>query len=113
MEDSSEQKNAMTGVVSVTFRDSDDFNALCCRLAGYNSERFRAVALRFYAGEETIITIYAQDKGKKVTNGEDHLPVHKFKVEISFEKFFNEIRQMNFTISDHQFKLPEMEVINK
>ena len=55
-------RNAMQGIVSLIPNDGEDFNALCARLASYNAERFEAVALRFFTGEETIITIYAADK---------------------------------------------------
>ncbi len=107
------QKNVMPGFVSVTFKENDDFNTLCARLAGYNAERFEAVALRFFSGEETIITIYASDRTRQSTSDEHHLAVHKFKIERSLADFFQEIRQMNFTISNNQFEMWDMEVTNK
>ncbi|MBA2422561.1 MAG: hypothetical protein H0V61_04985 [Chitinophagales bacterium] len=107
------QKDVMAGFVSVTFKENDDFNIFCARVAGYNAERFEAVALRFFTGEETIITIYARDKSRKTTSDEHHLAVHKFKILQSMEEFFKEIRQMNFTISNSQFDMWDMEVTNK
>lgn len=113
MENTWNKNEVMPGSLSVTFRETDDFNSLCCRLAGYNGERFEAVALRFFSGEETVITIYARDKMKNAETPADRLPVHKFKIASSLADFFNEIRQLNFTISNTQFDLWEMEVTNR
>ena len=113
MENAMNKNEVMPGSLSVTFKETDDFNTLCCRLAGYSSERFEAIALRFFSGEETIITIYARDKMKNTGGPDDRIPVHKFKVQSSLADFFNEIRQLNFTISSTQFDLWEMEVVNK
>ena len=104
------QQNIIPGMISIAFKEGDDLNSLCARLTGYNTERFSAVALRMYTGEETIVTVYAVDKLKKA---ESSLPVHKFKLEISLKDFLNEIRQMNFTVSDDRYDLWDMEVINK
>jgi hypothetical protein len=113
MDDASMENNVLTGFLSVTFKPGDEFNTFCSRLAGYNVERFEAVALRFFSGEETIITIFAADKMKMGTSPDGHLPVHKFKIQCSLDEFFREIRQMNFTISTTKHDMWEMEVVNK
>ena len=106
-------KNVIQGIVSVIPGENDDFNTLCSRLANYNSERFEAVALRFFTGEETIITIYAADRFRESAPDPDHLLVHKFKIECSPSDFFKEIRQLNFTISNKKYDMCDMEVINR
>ena len=75
MQNESADFQVMTGFVSVNFKESEDLNTVCSRMAGYNAERFEAVALRFYSGDETIITIFAKDKLKEGATA--HLPVHK------------------------------------
>jgi|SRR6186713_2494035 len=105
--------NVLTGFVSVTFRENDNLNSLCSRLAGYNADRFEAVALRFFTGDETVVTIYAHDKSIGVTNEDPKVKVHKFKVPVSLTELFSQIGQMNFTISGNQYDMWEMEVTNK
>ena len=111
MQNESAEFQVMTGFVSVNFKESEDLNTVCARMAGYNAERFEAVALRFYSGDETIITIFAKDKLKEGATA--HLPVHKFKVPCSLSDFFREIKQLNFTISNSRYDMWDMEVVNK
>ena len=103
------------GAFSILLNEGDSLNDLGARLAGYNKERFEAVALRFYSGEETVVTIYAHDKfhRKNMEDGAVKLPVHKFKINCTLESFFKEIQQLNFTVSSTEYVIDDMEVTNK
>lgn len=103
------------GAFNMIFKEGDTFNSVCARMAGYSTERFEAVALRFYSGDETVITVFAHDKFHRnsMEEGEARLPVHKFKVMGTIESFFKEIQQLNFTVADAAYDMDLMEVNNK
>ena len=106
-----EQKD-LAGTVLVNLNDNIGFNASCAEIAGYNLERFQAVAIRVYLGEESIVTVYAKDKEWHSKNGEK-LPVHKFKKEMNISKLLPYLKNLNFTLSTVDFDIENMEVINK
>ncbi len=104
--------NDLVGSVSMNLNES--FNAFGSALAGYNPERFEAVALRVFVDKTPIITLYALDKERADReNKNGKLPVHKFKTEITLEDFFSRFKQLNFTVTSGEFNIDEMEVINK
>jgi hypothetical protein len=106
--------NDLVGVVSINLEDRQDFNSLGASLAGYNPSRFQAVALRVYMENSPVITVYALDKEKQKTMGEGQkMPVHKFKIEMSLDELFYRIKNINFTVTDGDYDLDNMEVINK
>jgi hypothetical protein len=100
---------------NIVFKEGDTLNSVCARLAQYDTERFEAVALRFYSGDETFITVFAHDKfhGKNKESDNTALPVRKFKITCSVESFLSEIQQLNFTVSVPEYSLDKMEVTNK
>lgn len=104
--------NDLVGSVSINIRES--FNEFAASLAGYDKDRFEAVAMRFFMENNPIVTFYALDKERAQRKENDgKLPVHKFKREIQFEAFFKLIKEFDFTVTSGQFNIEEMEVINK
>ena len=116
MENTMNKNEVMPGSLSVTFKETDDFNTLCCRLAGYSSDRFEAIALRLFAGKEVIATMYVLDKQRQEGSNFDpeRLPVKKIKLEnVSVAKLFEWFEEFNFTINTGNYNIEDMEVINK
>ncbi len=101
--------NDLTGVISANL--NEDFNEFAATLAGYNPERFQAVAVKVYIANSPIVTIYAYDRGRE-SNG-DNLPVHKYKFEIPFDELFTRFKEINFTLTKGDVDIERMEVINK
>jgi hypothetical protein len=118
--DNETRYNDLVGVVSINLNKNEDFNEFASEIAHYNPDRFQAVAMRVFFENNSsnflntpIVTIYAVDKEnpKRLENGK--IPVRKFKFEISFEQLFIRLRQLNFTVTDGDFDLAEMEVTNR
>jgi hypothetical protein len=118
--DNETRYNDLVGVVSINLNKNEDFNEFASEIAHYNPDRFQAVAMRVFFENNSsnflntpIVTIYAVDKEnpKRLENGK--IPVRKFKFEISFEQLFIRLRQLNFTVTDGDFDLSEMEVTNR
>jgi TATA-box binding protein (TBP) (component of TFIID and TFIIIB) len=105
--------NDLIGVVSINLEDDQDFNALGASLAGYNPSRFKAVALRVYMEKSPVITIYAIDKEYQGKPLDGKMPVHKFKIEMSLDELFYRIKNINFTVTEGEQDIDNMEVINK
>ena len=85
-------------------------------LPDYNPDRFEVMALRFFYGKETMITLYAVDKHRmEGTNfSEGKMPVKKFKLNPSFMKdILPLVEECNFTLTTGNYPLMDMEVINK
>lgn len=102
----------LIGTISVNIDES--FNAFGSALAGYDENRFEAIALRVFIEKNPIITLYALDKERAKRPGADgKLPVHKFKIEMSFDDFFLRFKQFDFTVSSGNYNIEDMEVINK
>jgi hypothetical protein len=107
--------NDIEGVVSLNFRDRENFNFIGRAMAGYDAERFEAIALRvYYEAVSPIVTLYAIDKLRKQNSSDpDKLPVHKFKMQMTFEELFSYFKQFDFTVATGDYKLENMEVVNK
>lgn len=109
-----EKGKDLMGTVSINLEDGQDFNALGAALAGYDPEHFEAVALRVYIENTPVVTVYALDKARKAREeNSERLPVRKFKKEMSFDELFFMLRQVNFTVSNGEFNIDDMEVVNK
>ena len=104
--------NDLVGVVSINLEDTRDFNSLGASLAGYSPSRFQAIALRVYMENTPIITVYAIDKDKKIPD-RGRVPVHKFKIEMSLDELFYRIKNINFTVTEGDYDIENMEVVNK
>lgn len=104
----------LIGVVTINLRNGQNFNAFASGLAGYNAERFEAVALRVFIEHKPIVTIYALDR-EIVTHDlkKSKKPVHKFKMEMDFEQLFSCFRKFNFTVVTGDYNIEDMEVVNK
>ena len=107
----------ISGGFTVKLRDNLSLDDICMEnVPDYNRDRFEAVALRLFAGKEVIVTIYAIDKERQEGsnfNG-DKIPVKKFKIEnVNVSKFFEWFREFNFTINTGNYKMEDLEVINK
>jgi hypothetical protein len=105
--------NDLVGVVSINLEDSQDFNSLGASLAGYSPSRFQAVALRVYMENSPVITVYALDKERQKNAVNGKLPVHKFKIEMSLDELFYRIKNINFTVTEGDYDIDNMEIINK
>lgn len=109
--------HGISGGISVTFRNNQALEDFCKQyIPNYNPERFEIVALRFFAGKETIITVYALDKMHQKSDHAttEKLPVKKFKLEnVPLEKLLCYFETFNFTIFKTDFPIEEMEVINR
>lgn len=107
----------MGGKVSVKFRDNHSLIALCEKMyAGFNADQHEPIALRLYAGEETVLTLYALDKFRQETGSThpDKLPVHKFKRMIDSPMVLLEFfAEFNCTLGAGNFPLDDMEVVNR
>ena len=117
LDSTSEIKDDLGGAMSVKFKTGSAFDEYCQKnIDNYNPDRFEILAIRFYYGKETFITLYAIDKDR--IEGENHdpskMPVKKFKVKTDFIKeFLPFVEECNFTLTTGNYPLSDMEVINK
>ena len=75
------QHGDISGNIAVKFANGQNLDDFCVQhIADYNRDRFEAIAIRVFAGNETVITIFAMDKlrqeGSTFTPGK--IPVKKF-----------------------------------
>jgi hypothetical protein len=105
----------LKGKISVKLFEAMDLEDLCMvHIPGYDKERFQIVAVRVFASKEFIVTVYAEDKQSNKTVGELRYPVKKFKIQtLSMAELFNFVEAFNFTVSDDDYYLEDMEVTNK
>jgi hypothetical protein len=110
-------KGDLGGAVSIKFKDGEAFNQYCAKhIPEYNPDRFEVMALRFYYGKETIVTLYSVDKNRiEGTNfSKDKMPVKKFKLNMDFLKdILPFVEECNFTLTTGNYPLMDMEVINR
>ena len=104
----------LKGVFSLKFREDHGFNQFCREnFDQFDPVRFEAIALRVFAGEETVTTLYAVDRFKQDPN-ESKLPVKKFKsTKLKMQDILPFIDEYNFTVTAGNYSLEQMEVINK
>jgi hypothetical protein len=107
--------NELKGNLSLTFEDNKNLEEFCqANFANYDSNRYQAVALRFFYGKEMIITLYALDKDRKDRGESGKLPVKKFKTNtLPLSAVMPFIKEFNFTLTTDRYGENDIEVINK
>lgn len=110
-------QEAVAGEISVKLANNQTLDDFCVQhIAEYNRDRFEALAIRLYVGDETVITVYALDKTRQenTTLNIDKLPVKKFKITtLPLADIFSYCEGFNCTLSTGNYNLADMEVINK
>jgi hypothetical protein len=110
-------KNDLVGTIAVDLKPGTSLDDFCSRMiSNYNPDRFEAFAIRFYFGNEKIVTVYAIDKDRLEGGNfdKDKMPVKKFKLDQKFiEELFPLIYTGNFTLTTGNYPIDDMEVINK
>ncbi len=110
-------REAIAGEMSVKLANNQTLDDFCVQhIAEYNRDRFEALAIRIYVGDETVITVYAVDKHRQETSTVmvDKLPVKKFKMtSLPVAELFSYCEGFNCTLSTGNYALEDMEVINK
>lgn len=102
----------LAGHASLDFPGRVSFQDFAVRLTGYNPDRFKPVALRFFVQRgEPILTLYALDVTKEKLNGK--LPVKKFKAKIPLSDLLILVKRFDFTVSDGEYDLKDLLVSNK
>lgn len=102
------------GVIGIQLDDKTDFNNLAADIAGYDINRFEAVALKVYISSQPIVTVYAMDIERRRRDPENpKIPVHKFKKEMTLDDLFFHLKHVNFTVTSGEMDIQDMEVINK
>ena len=109
--------HGISGGIHVTLAEGQTLDDLCAQyIDDYNPERFEAIAIRLFAGKETIVTVYALDKTRQENSTVDtaKLPIKKFKLEhVSVRELLQFFDDFNFTLSSGNYNLEDMEVTNK
>jgi hypothetical protein len=107
----------LKGIISVNIANNQTLDEFCVEhIPEYNRDRFEALAIRLFLGEETIITIYAIDKQRQegVTFKKDKLPVKKFKLsDVPLSTLFSYCGAFNCTLTTGNYQMEDMEVINR
>lgn len=107
----------MAGSIAAKFANHQTLNDFCLdHIPNYNAVRFRAIAIRVLLGKETVITIYAVDKlqQKDTVLNTEKIPVKKFKLNtLPVSVLFSYCESFNFTLSDNNYPIDNMEIINK
>jgi hypothetical protein len=109
-------EDTMEGKLSVTFSSNASLQAFCQRtFANFDPKLHDIIAIRLYYSEEIILTLYALDKERNKEEKEPGtLQVRKFKViKPSLHTVASLIREFNFTITNGNYPLDQIEVINK
>jgi hypothetical protein len=110
-------KEELKGPISLKLSVGKTIEEFCEKhFNNYNRDQFEMVALRFYLGKEIIVTLYALDKVRQEGSNFNYskLPVKKFKSNaLDFADVLPYIDELNFTLSNGNYPLEEMEVINK
>ena len=110
-------KEELKGIISLKLSSDKTTEEFCEKhFNNYNRDQFEAIAIRFYYGKEIIVTLYALDKIRQEGTNFDHnkLPVKKFKSSVlSFGDVLSYVEEFNFTLSNGNYRLEDIEVINK
>jgi len=102
------------GVIGIHLDDQTDFKNLAAEIAGYDMNRFEALALKVYISAQPVVTIYAIDLDRRRRDPQNpKIPVHKFKKEMSLDDLFYHLKHVNFTVTSGDLDIEDMEVINK
>ena len=111
------QHGDISGNIAVKFANGQTLDDFCVQhIADYNRDRFEAIALRIFLGNETVLTVYAVDKKRQEgsTFNPGKIPVKKFKINtLSVTELFSYFESFNCTLSTGNYQIEDMEVINK
>lgn len=107
----------LKGGITVNMANDQTLEDFCAEyIPGYNRDRFDALAIRVFAGNETVITIFAVDKIRQEDSilKEGRLPVKKFKLtDIPLSAVLSYCSSFNCTLSTGNYDIEDMEVMNK
>ena len=107
----------LNGEIAVTLANKQTLEDFCAEhIPDYNQERFEPVAIRFFVGKETIITVYAIDKVRQKDSDlpDNKMAVKKFKIStLTVIDLFSYCASLNFTLTTGKYPLDSMEVMNK
>jgi hypothetical protein len=110
-------KGDLRGEIALKFKPGSTINDYCTEhIPNYDASRLEVLAIHFYYGNETIITVYAVDSDRmQGTNfTPEKTPVKKFKLGFEFLKdILPFIKECNFTLTTGKYLLEDMEIINK
>lgn len=110
-------KGDIGGVISITLTPGKALNDFCtANIDNYDPDRFEIIAIRAFYGKETSVTVYAKDNVRTEGSNfsKDKIPVKKFKLNAGFLKnLVPVIQECNFTLTTGNYRLEDMEVINK
>jgi len=108
--------HGISGGIAVKLKPGKSLDDFCMEhLPTYNPDRLEVIAIRLFAGKETIITVYALDKSRQDLGNYDKskLPVKKFKIEnLPAGKLFEYFEEYNFTLSTGNYSIEDMDVTN-
>ncbi len=111
------QNEEVKGIISAKLVNNQTLDDFCTEhIADYNRDRFAAFAIRLFVANETIITIYAVDKIRQEdsTLQDGRLPVKKFKLmELPLSSILTYFSSFNCTVSNGNYEINDMEIMNK
>lgn len=117
MENSTQINEEIKGMISVKLANNQTLDDFCAdHIVEYNKDRFEAFAIRLFLGNESIVTVYALDKIRQEdsTTDPDRFPVKKFKLsDFPISSIFSYFSSFNCTLSNGNYNIEEMEVMNK
>ena len=112
-----ENHGDIAGELAVKFANHQTLDDFCTQyITDYNKDRFEAFTIRVLLGKETIITIYAVDKKRQegTTFSKGKIPVKKFKIDtLPLQALFSYCESFNFTLTNGNYPIQDMVVINK
>ena len=107
----------MHGTIAIKSANGQTLDDFCTEyIPEYNRDRFEALAIRLFTGNETVITIFAVDKIRQEDTvlKEGRLPVKKFKLTgISLSSVLSYCSSFNCTLSTGNYNIEDMEIMNK
>ncbi|MBA3971721.1 MAG: hypothetical protein H0X46_06170 [Bacteroidetes bacterium] len=117
MESEENLKEVLKGTISLELVQGKTLQEFCMsNFNNYDTDRYDAVAIRFYFGKEVVVTLYALDKSRQEGSNfyAGKMPVKKFKMNnLPVSDVLSLISQVNFTLSSGNYDIEDMEVINK
>lgn len=110
--------DTLSGRLFVAFKENKTFREFCEKnFVNYDPDQHEPIAIRFFYGQETVVTLYALDKFRQEGtnyNTDEKVPVKKFKsVSIALIDILPYLLEFNFTLGAGNYDLDEMEVVNK
>ncbi len=117
MNNTTKTHEEVKGIISATLANGQSLDDFCAEhIPEYNRDRFEALAMRLFLGNETIVTLYALDKIRQedTTLTEGSLPVKKFKLtHLPLSSVFPYFSSLNCTLSTGNYNIDDIEVMNK